>query len=54
VLGSIGPGDWSIDHAAGWSWSQDPSKAIWVTLVVGVGGTAGYLATFWRPPRKEV
>ena len=52
VLGALTPGDWSIDSAAGWSWSMDPSKAIWETLVVGVGGTAGYLATFWRPPRN--
>lgn len=51
VLGALGPGEWSIDYAVGWSWSLDPSKAIWVTLVVGVGGTAGYLATFWRPQR---
>lgn len=52
VLGSLGPGEWSIDHAIGWSLFEDPSKAIWVTLVVGIGGTAGYLGTFWRPPRK--
>ena len=52
VLGALGPGEWSIDHAAGFHWAQDPNKAIWVALVVGVGGTAGYLATFWRPPRK--
>ena len=52
VLGAIGPGEWSLDHATGWSLMEDPSKAIWVALVVGVGGTAGYLATFWRPPLK--
>lgn len=53
VLGALGPGEWSIDHAIGWSWPQDPSTAIWVTVLVGLGGTAGYLATFWRPPRAQ-
>jgi putative oxidoreductase len=49
VLGTLGPGEWSIDDAAEFSFALDPAKAIWVVLVVGVGGTAAYLATFWRP-----
>jgi putative oxidoreductase len=52
VLGTLTAGDWSIDSAIGWSWMTDPSNAIWVTIVVGIGGTAGYLGTFWRPPAK--
>ena len=51
VLGTLGPGEWSIDDAADFSFALDPAKAIWVVLVVGVGGTAAYLATFWRPKK---
>ena len=53
VLGVLGPGEWSMDHAPNLSWSLDPAKAVWVTLVVGLGGAAGYLATFWRPVRSS-
>lgn len=52
VLGTLGPGQWSIDDAAEFSFALDPAKAIWVVLVVGLGGTGAYLATFWRPRKR--
>lgn len=51
VLGVLGPGQWSIDHVVRLTWSEDPTNAIWITIAVGIGGTACYLTTFWRPPR---
>jgi putative oxidoreductase len=50
-LGTLGPGRWSLDHALDLSFPFEPDKALLVAAVVGIGGTAAYLATFWRPPR---
>lgn len=50
AYGTIGPGTWSVDHAAGVSLG-----GLWplvVTLGVGLGGAAGLLAVFWRPPES--
>lgn len=49
VIGTVGPGDWSVDghvHALTelWGW---PGFAI--ALGAGALGAAGLLATFWRP-----
>jgi len=48
AIGCLGPGRWSLDNAAdihfhGWD-------GLIVTLVIGIGGAAGLLAVFWRPP----
>jgi putative oxidoreductase len=51
-LGALGPGDWSLDHALKWSFAFENDRALLIAFVVGVGGTALYLLTFWRPPRK--
>jgi putative oxidoreductase len=53
VLGTLGPGEWSLDDAFGISFPFDPGKALLVTAVVAIGGTALFLLTFWRPPKKE-
>jgi putative oxidoreductase len=48
AIGCLGPGKWSLDNAIdfgphGW-WG------LIITLVIGFGGAAGLLVTFWRPP----
>lgn len=50
ALGTLGPGRWSLDDAFGISFPFEPHKALLVTAIVGLGGTALYLAAFWRPP----
>jgi putative oxidoreductase len=50
-LGTLGPGRWSLDCALDLSFPFEPDKALLVAAIVGIGGTAAYLATFWRPPR---
>ena len=52
ALGGIGPGTWSLDDAFKISFPFEPGKAFLITLIVGVGGTVAFLATFWRPPVK--
>jgi putative oxidoreductase len=49
AVGTVGPGRWSIDHAAdliedltGWS-------GLLITTLAGLGGAALLLAAFWRP-----
>ena len=48
VLATVGPGQWSVDHAAGltslWGWT-----GLLIALIGGVGGAGLLLATFWRP-----
>lgn len=50
AIGTVGPGQWSLDHAF------DLSMSGWwpmvVTVVVGLGGSLGLLAVFWRPGRS--
>ena len=53
VLAALGPGDWSLDSAFGFSFPFDPKKALIIALAVGIGGTVLFLAAFWRPPKKE-
>jgi putative oxidoreductase len=52
-LGALGPGRWSLDRAFDLSFPFESDKALLVVAVVGIGGTAAYLATFWRPPRGD-
>ena len=51
-LGGVGPGRWSLDHAAGWF---DPPGwlGLAITLIGGVGGAIGLLVVFWRPAPRE-
>lgn len=50
-LGTLGPGEWSLDDAFDLAFALKPNQALLVTAVVGLGGTAAYLLTFWRPRR---
>jgi putative oxidoreductase len=52
VLGTTGPGRWSLDRAFDLSFPFEADKALAVAAVVGIGGTILYLLTFWRPPAK--
>ena len=52
ALGVLGPGEWSLDNAFDLEFALKPSQALAVTAIVGLGGTAAYLATFWRPNRQ--
>ncbi len=53
VLGTVGPGTWSLDDAFDFSFPFDPGKALAVTAIVGIGGTIAYLVTFWRPAKQQ-
>jgi putative oxidoreductase len=48
LLSILGPGQWSIDDAAGleslWGWT-----GLWIALIGGLGGSTALLATCWRP-----
>ena len=50
ALGALGPGDWSLDHAAGW---HDVHGGWGVALSFGLGFVSALLllAVFWRPPK---
>jgi putative oxidoreductase len=49
AIGTIGAGDWSLDHAIGID-VEDWWGAI-IAGVLGVGGAALHLAVFYRPPK---
>ena len=49
ALATLGPGQWSLDHAAGIAVTGWPGAR--VALAVGIVGTGGLLAIFWRPQR---
>jgi putative oxidoreductase len=51
ALGTLGPGEWSVDDAIDLTFALEPAKALAAVLIVGVGGTVAYLAAFWRPGR---
>ena len=51
ALGTLGPGEWSLDNAFDVSFAFDPAQALLATAAVGIGGTAAYLLAFWRRPR---
>ena len=53
ALGALGPGKWSLDHAFDFEFPFDPKKALIITAIVGIGGTAAFLAAFWRPPKSN-
>ncbi|MBW3668681.1 MAG: DoxX family protein [Actinobacteria bacterium] len=51
-LAVLGPGEWSLDDALDVSVAFRPDQALLLAAVVGIGGTLGYLAAFWRPRRE--
>jgi putative oxidoreductase len=48
AIGCLGPGEWSLDNALDIHFND--WWGLIITLVVGLGGAAGLLAVFWRPP----
>jgi putative oxidoreductase len=55
TLGTLGPGEWSLDKAFFGldSFAFDPKDALIITAIIGIGGTAAFLAAFWRPPKQD-
>jgi putative oxidoreductase len=51
VLGTMGPGHWSLDHAIDFSLSG--WNGLILTFVLGVGGALGQLLVSYRPPQKS-
>ncbi len=51
ALGTLGAGEWSLDHALDIEWERTTN--FWVTVIAGVGGGLLQLLVFWRPPRAD-
>jgi putative oxidoreductase len=51
ALGCLGAGQWSLDNAFNTEFSD--WWGLITVLIVGVGGCAALLVTFWRPPKPE-
>lgn len=51
VVGALGPGTWSLDHAFGW-WHYSRLVGLIVAVGVGLGGAALQLLAVWRPPHE--
>ena len=51
VIGILGPGEWSIDHAIGWT-DVHGWGGFGLSFGIGVAAALGLLAVFWRPPKK--
>lgn len=53
TLALLGPGQWSLDSAAGltglWGWT-----GLFIALVGGFGGCLMLLAAFWRPKAENI
>jgi hypothetical protein len=49
-LATIGPGDWSIDHAISLDEHYVGGTGLLIGALVGGGGALLLLAGFWRPP----
>jgi putative oxidoreductase len=52
VVGTLGPGRWSLDYAIGY-WHHSRFEALCIAVVLGVAGAALQLLLFWRPGRVE-
>ena len=50
VIATIGPGNWSLDHAIGLDDHYIGKTGLLIGLIAGAGGAALLLALFWRPP----
>lgn len=52
VMGTLGPGEWSLDEAFGMlDWAMGWSGLL-TALIAGAGGAAVLLAGFWRPQKS--
>jgi putative oxidoreductase len=54
VIAIVGPGNWSLDPAAGLQPHLVGWTGLWIALGAGGGGALALLAAFWRPERKAV
>ena len=52
ALATFGPGEWSLDDAFGLKFPFEPDTSLAIAAVIGILGTAVFLAIFWRPPQK--
>jgi putative oxidoreductase len=50
VVGTVGPGDWSLDDAFGIVDDLAGTTGLLISALAGGGGAAVLLATCWRPP----
>jgi putative oxidoreductase len=50
LVGTIGPGQWSLDHAADLDDDLFGTTGLLITAIAGAGGAAVLLAVAWRPP----
>lgn len=51
VIGTIGPGSWSLDEALGLRADLVGLTGLLVTVVAGIGGAIVLLAACWRPSK---
>jgi putative oxidoreductase len=49
----LGAGEWSLDEALDLRDDLAGATGLVIVLIAGVGGAAGLLAGFWRPPPKS-
>jgi putative oxidoreductase len=54
VIGILGPGQWSLDDAAGLLPHLTGWTGFWIAVGAGAGGALALLAGFWRPERRPV
>jgi putative oxidoreductase len=47
AIGCLGAGQWSLDNAI--DFTPHDWWGLIITLIIGVGGSAALLVTFWRP-----
>ncbi len=52
VIGALGAGEWSLDHAFEIDDDLWGTTGLLVTAVAGIGGAAALLLACWRPPQK--
>ena len=52
ALATFSPGEWSLDDAFGLKFPFEPDTSLAIAAVIGILGTAVFLAIFWRPPQK--
>ena len=50
LVGTIGPGQWSLDHAADLDDDLVGTTGLLISAIAGAGGAAVLLAVAWRPP----